>query len=123
MPSCCNFLIRALFLIRARAQGWARVRAIGHEWINFLLLLAAFAAIVRQSLQNQRPGLVARIGIGATAPPLRLQALFLCPQSCVMAAVCRTPSGVPDTYTSGRPTCAQLPPIRLVANVAAPTSV
>lgn len=73
------------------------------------------------SLPIQRPGLVARLDTGATAPPSRLQALFLCSHSCVMAAVRGRASALPGSCISGRPIRAQLPPIRLVANVVALT--
>jgi len=52
--------------------------------------------------------------------PLRLQALFLCPQLRVMAAVRGRHSCLPGSLIPGLPTCVQLPPIRLVTNVAAP---
>ena len=48
--------------------------------------------------------------IGAQAPTIRMQALFLCLPFRVMAAVRGTPSGVPGSYVPGRPTRVQLPP-------------
>lgn len=48
--------------------------------------------------------------VGAQAPITRLQALFLCSQFRVMAAVRGTPSGVPVSYLTGRPTRVQLSP-------------
>jgi len=55
-------------------------------------------------------------------PSSQLQALFLCPQFRVMAAVRGRSSGLPGSFCPGLPTCVQLPPIRLVTNVAAPIS-
>jgi len=45
-----------------------------------------------------------------TGAPYRLQALFLCPHSCFMAAVRGRPSGLPGSCMPGSPTRAQLPP-------------
>ncbi|MQT65671.1 hypothetical protein GHO42_21650 [Pseudomonas sp. FSL R10-0056] len=78
------------------------------------------AAIVRLSLPIQRTGFAARPVDGATAPPSRLQALFLCLPFCVMAAVRGTPSGVPDSVYSGLRTRVQLPPFVSQRLVAAP---
>jgi hypothetical protein len=43
---------------------------------------------------------------GATAPPLRLQALFLRPHSCVMAGCAGAPSGASGSFTPIRQSCA-----------------
>lgn len=43
---------------------------------------------------------------GATAPPLRLQALFLCPHSRVMAGCAGAPSGASGSFTPIRQSCA-----------------
>ena len=48
---------------------------------------------------NSATGLGNPISKGATAPPSRLQALFLCLQFCVMAAVRGRSSGLPGSFT------------------------
>ncbi|MNZ21158.1 hypothetical protein D3C78_382240 [compost metagenome] len=57
------------------------------------------------------PGLATRSIPGAQAPTIRQQALFLCPQFRVMAAVRGRPKGLPGSWNPGSPTCAQLPPM------------
>lgn len=53
-----------------------------------------------------RLDLAVQTDIGATAPPIRLQALFLCPHSRVMAGCAGTPSGVPGPISLVRQPCA-----------------
>lgn len=67
-------------------------------------------AMVRRSLQIQRPDLAVRPDIGAQAPTIQQQALFLCLKFRVMAAVRGIPSGMPGSFVPGRPTRVQLPP-------------
>jgi hypothetical protein len=50
---------------------------------------------------------------GATAPPLRLQALFLCPHSRVMAGCAGAPSGASGSFTPIRQSCATRHPYLL----------
>lgn len=50
---------------------------------------------------------------GATAPPLRLQALFLCPHSHVMAGCAGAPPGASGSFTPIRQSCATRHPYLL----------
>lgn len=69
---------------------------------------------------NSVTGLGNPISKRRNSAPITIAGAFFMPAVRVMAAVRGRHSCLPGSFCPGLPTCAQLPPIRLVTNVAAP---
>ena len=85
------------------------------SYVPTQLLLRYFAYVTANSVTGpDNPWNNRRSSVSSTMPTL-----FLRPHIRVMAAVRGRPSGLPGSYCPGLSACAQLPPFRLITNVAA----